>query len=163
MYSAELIEENMRRKGAHNSHGVTLVEFAAALVVGLPLVMIMLYAILEANFWFTIQSNLDAAARRGAWLEAQDFAKNGPAQNDVIDGAGSQAFDIPHFVNRNLNQFSIVWETSTAPHSVTVYCTYPQGGNSTYNLPRFPYPDVFNLGSSFKLQSMATYPLQPEQ
>jgi hypothetical protein len=64
------------------TRAITMVEFAAACMFGLPLIMIVLYATLEANLLFTIRTNLDIANRRAAQLLLNQYASTGGTHRD---------------------------------------------------------------------------------
>lgn len=155
----------MKKRALHRSRGVSLVEFAAAIVFGFPLVMAMLYAVLEANYYFTIQTNLDAAARRAAQALINQFAKPGGSTANISNGnlPALAQFDIPagdgvhYIVNHNANQFTVVWDFTTQPPTVTVAVKYPAGGDAANGLLPFPWPDPLKLGPSFNISTMVTF------
>jgi hypothetical protein len=142
----------------NRTRGVSLVEFTAALVLGLPLLITILYATLEASYLFSIRTNTDIAARQAARAMAIEFGKqpnfktNTAAQQAVYTG-----IRIPNFVHNNA-QFSDPVFSTTSPATVTVTCSYPPGG--AYGLPPFPNPDVFKLGGTFTINSTATFGLE---
>lgn len=154
---------NWRRNkhvGRANS-GSNLVEFAAALVIGLPLVMSMLYVITEVGTLFAIRTNLDSAARLAAELMITDYEKNGNMTN-ISNGnlPAAYAFDVSaggsyYYVSKSANQFTCTWNTSTYPKTVTVVVSYPHGGGG--GLLPFPYPDPFHLAGKFTIQTSACF------
>jgi Flp pilus assembly protein TadG len=138
--------------------GVSLVEFAAALVLGVPLLISILYVTLEASYLFTIRTNIDIAARNAARSLAIEYGKD-PTIAASPTGPKVQAvltkIRIPNFVANN-GQFSTpTFDTAVSPSTVTIACTYPSGG--AYGLPKFPNPDPLNLGATFKVVSSATF------
>src|SRR5262249_7238783 len=129
-------ERLMRRqtlRSARRSHsGTTIVEFGGALVVGLPLIMTMIYGVVECSMLFAIRTNLDNATRLAAQLLINDYEKNGTASNaSNTNLPGTYAFDVNaglpgyYFIHKNANQFSYTWSLNTNPKTVTVRVTYP--------------------------------------
>lgn len=148
-----------KRTSNRKQKGVSLVEFAAALVLGLPLVMSILYATLEASYLFTIRSNLELAGRKAARTLAIEYGKDAT----VKDNSGKEAtvFNqclIPGFT-ASAAQFDAIWDTATTPATVTVVVNYPTANTNT-TLPTFPNPDPFHLGGNFEIKSAATFSLE---
>lgn len=157
-----------RRRNNREKGGLTLVEFAAACVFGLPLIMTIIYVCLEANFLFSIRTNLDIAVRRAAQALIDDYATNHTAQNDGGTGRlpATLAFDIKtvdnhYFVNRLANQFTWTWDFSAKPYTVTVTASYPAGGDTAHGILKFPSPDPLKLGQDFKILTQGTFPVPP--
>ena len=164
----------MRRR-LRSSGAITLVELAAAVTLGLPLVMTMLYAGLEADYLFTIRTNLDAATRRAAQAVLEQYYKTGSftnvTQGNLPAGCG---FDIKtasggYFINQNANQFTVTWSLaapplSPPPSTVTVTAIYPNEGDPTRGIMPFPWPDPLGLSKTFGTQfggitATATFPV----
>ncbi|HEY9792825.1 MAG TPA: TadE family protein [Candidatus Obscuribacterales bacterium] len=157
----------MRRGSTRNQSGISLVELTAAMVFGLPPIMLMLYATLEANLLFTIRTNLDVATRRAAQLLIDDYLNNGYKS----DGSGSNLppalqFNVPtadgkhYFINNNAtsggaNQFTWTFDLTNKPNTVTVTVTYPTNKNN--GLLPFPSPDPLGVGSSFTILTSGTF------
>lgn len=150
--------------------GVTLVEFAAALVLGLPLVVVMLYAVLEANLLFTIRTNLDAATRQAAQLLINKYAQTGIAAPDTSNGnlPSDIAFEVKaadgsFFISKTANQFTWTWDMTESPPTVTVTTSFPTGGssNSSSGLMAFPAPDPLKLANKFSIITTATFSFPP--
>jgi hypothetical protein len=137
--------------------GVSIVEFAAALTLGLPLLIAILYVTLEASYLFSIRTNIDIAARNAARALAIEYGKDptiasspsGPKVKAVLDN-----IRIKNFVH-DTAQFQTPTFAPGTPATVTVVCEYPPGG--AYGLPPFPNPDPLKLGNSFKVISSATF------
>jgi hypothetical protein len=151
----------VRPQTPRSLHGITLIEFSAAMAVGLPLILTALYVVLEANFLFTIRVNIDAAVRRWAQVAINTYETNG-ANQTAAEAAATAAVNIPHFVSPHVNQFVADWDTTNRPYSVTVTCTYPAGGSPANDLPPFPFPDPLKLGHQFSIQATGTFPLNPD-
>lgn len=140
--------------------GVSLVEFAAAVVLGLPLLMTILYATVEASTYFAIRTNIDIAARTAARAMAIEYGKNpGFASNTGAQQAVYANIRIPKFVQENSQFSNPQFNIATAPATVTVSVRYPNGGIAG-KLPPFPNPDIFKLGPSFNVDSTATFALE---
>jgi Flp pilus assembly protein TadG len=141
----------MRRR---TQSGVSIVEFAAVISIGLPLLILLIYAAMETSFAFMITSNLDVAARKAARDLAIEYTKDPTiATNSGLQQAVFDKIRIPNFVAAN-SQFGQPVFTTTTPQKVTVTVSYPSGGGN--GLPTFPNPDPLGLGAQFKLQSTAT-------
>jgi Tfp pilus assembly protein PilW len=156
-----------RHKQRRNS-GLSLVEFAAALALGFPLVMAMLYVVLEANMLFTIRTNCDNAVRRASQLLINDYITNGTATTAVSNGnlPATMGFDVKtadghYFINKSANQFTWTWDFTTAPNTVTVTVKYPTSGSSANGLLPFPHPDPLNMKNKFTILTSGTFPVPP--
>ncbi|HEY9791253.1 MAG TPA: TadE family protein [Candidatus Obscuribacterales bacterium] len=178
----------LNRRG-RNSSGVSLVEWAASVVFGLPLVMAMLYAVLEFDYFFTIRTNLEAAARRASQALLNDWNINnnmttisslGALPATMKDASGNtvpEAFDIKtadghYFVNATAPQYIVTWSPGQpiagtspqqyAPRTVTVTVVYPTGGSAAYNILPFPWPDPLNLKNQMinQINTTATFASQ---
>jgi hypothetical protein len=158
----------MTRTKHRKNSGINLVELAAAMALGFPLIMIMLYVVLEANMLFTIRTNCDNAVRRGAQLLITDYLKNGSATANVSNGnlPTALAFEVPtsdghYFVSKTANQFTWTWDLVNKPNTVTVTVTYPTSGSSAGGLLPFPHPDPLNLKNKFTIVTSGTFPVPP--
>lgn len=148
----------MRTSARRSDSGTNIVELGAALVVGLPLVMAMLYGVIEVSSLFAIRTNLDNATRLAAQLLINDYENSGTTSN-VTDGnlPAAYAFDLPsgvpgyYFVRKSANQFTYTWSLNTKPKTVTVRVSYPTTEYGINGLLPFPHPDPFHLGSNFKI------------
>jgi Flp pilus assembly protein TadG len=146
--------------------GAALSEFAAVLVIAGPLLIILLYAAVEICTAFAIKSALDMCARNAARALIVAYNNHDPR---VLSGATPSNsasrtfcdtnFQMRQYVKSGCNQWTVAWDTNNPPNYVQVTCSYPNGGVAG-SLPRFPNPDVFNLGSTFVLQSTFTMPRQ---
>jgi hypothetical protein len=144
-------------RAGRKSIGITLVEFGAALVIGLPLVITIIYAVLEASYLFSIRQHINQAAGLASRALAIEYgrnpkialAPNGPEVQAVLTN-----IRIPNFVQDNA-QFSTPSFNPTDPSSVTITCSYPPAGK--YGLPPFPNPDPFHLGKNFQIDATATF------
>jgi hypothetical protein len=157
--------KQMRRRGA------SLVEFAAAMSFGLPIIITILYVIAEASYTYQVKSYCDAASRKCARdlasLYLQDATTPGQGSGTSASGNVLMAQNnalIPHFVD-DLSQFTVVWSPATPsnpppttppdpPQTVTVIVTYPNGGSSKgAPLPWF-------MGSTFTINSCTSFGLE---
>lgn len=158
----------MRARNYRSRTGITLVELTAAVVFGLPPIVLMVYAGLEANLLLTIRTSLDAATRRAAQALITDYVTTGVIAPDTSNGnlPTALAFDVrtgngQYFINRAANQFTWTWDLSVRPATVTVTAKYPTNGNSTYGLVPFPSPDPMKLANKFSISTSATFPVPP--
>lgn len=150
-----------RRNPATNKRkrGASLVEFAVALSLFLPLLISIIYVVLEASFMYTIKANLDVASRKAARELAIMYGTNKTnAQQPKASNPVYTNTRIPNFVVDN-NQFDDpTFSTAVAPGTVTVIVHYPTTG--AYGLPPFPNPDPLNIGGNFDLTSTSTFSLE---
>jgi hypothetical protein len=97
-----------KSRAARKSLGITLVEFGAALVIGLPLVITIIYAVLEASYLFSIRQHINQAAGLASRALAIEYGRN-PKIAQAPNGPEVQAvltnIRIPNFVQDNA-QFS---------------------------------------------------------
>jgi hypothetical protein len=139
------------------ARGLAITEFAAVLSILLPLLLLILYVGFQASLAWTIRTNLDIAARKASREMAVSYGKDPLI---VTDNTKQQSVftkvRIPNFVNSNA-QFEAP-NFNVPARSVTIKVNYP--GNGSYGLPRFPNPDVMNLGSNFTLSSTNTSALE---
>lgn len=144
---------------ARRQRGVSLIEFAAALLIGLPLLITIMYVAVEASILFAIRTNIDIAARQASRNMAIQFGQNANTRTDRdLQQAVYTRVRIPGFVVAN-SQFSDPTFAMASPATVTVTCTYPANGGGL-GIPPFPNPDPLNLGGRFDLRSTATFPLE---
>ena len=156
----------MRQRSHREKSGISLLELVAAFVVGLPPIMIMLYATLEANLLFTIRTNLDVAVRRAAQLLINDYAANQaiqPGQSNANLPAGL-AFDVPtadghYFIRSTAKQFTWTWDLVDRPNTITVTVTYPTTNSNANGLLPFPSPDPLHIANKFTILSSGTFPV----
>jgi hypothetical protein len=157
----------MAKRKIKRNKGLTIVEFVAAMVLGIPMIVGVIYCAMEANLLFTIRTNLDVATRRAAQELIDEYVQTGTAPADTSNGnlPTALAFDVQtgngskYFINRNANQFTWTFDLVNRPNTVTVTTSYPTNG--TNGLVRFPSPDPFKLGNGFTIRTSATFPVPP--
>lgn len=149
----------LRFRNRRNQTGVSLVEFAVALALFLPLLITIIYVVLEASYMYTVKANLDVASRKAARELAILYGTNRvQAQQPKGSNPVFTNTRIPNFVADN-NQFDDpTFNTNPAPGTVTVTIHYPVGG--MYGLPPFPNPDPLHIGTNFDLTSTSTFSLE---
>jgi Flp pilus assembly protein TadG len=144
-----------RRVSSRLCSGVAIMEFAAALMLLLPLTIVVCYVAAEAMQICMIKSVLNhgaaVAARRLSIAYASDPAsaianpeasfENVRINNVIID---DRQFAIP--------AGTAGWNLYSKPPTVCVEVTFKGG---LYGLPTFPNPDPLNLGANFVLKSSA--------
>lgn len=138
-----------------NVRGSFIIEFAAVLMLGLPIFLILLYAAVEACRLFAIRSTLDVAARSAARVLAINYG-----QTHACVDTYTSTVSVPQYIAPSANQWTVAWDASDPPAFVTVTCHYPPGGDIAAGLPPFPEPDIFGLGSAFTISSTFTMPLE---
>jgi Flp pilus assembly protein TadG len=132
-------------KKSRNQRGAYQAEFAAVIVVGLPLLALLVYVGLECAQFYTIKSAMEVGARTAARQLVVNYNNTG-SKNTVVN-LTSQSF-----IN-NSNQFTVNWDPSNNPTYVTVTCSYPSGGGN--GLPEFPAGPL-----RFLLKQNATFNLR---
>ena len=141
--------------------GAVLVEAVLSCCVFVPLMVFIVWAVLEVSFAYIIATNMTEASHLAARALADEYlrnpaiAKNINAQQKILS-----TVRIPSMVNSNI-QFTFPengWITQSAPRSVTVQCTYMPGEGDP-PLPQFPNPDILRLRDKISIQSSATTPL----
>jgi Flp pilus assembly protein TadG len=147
----------MRRK-VRTARGAHIVEFAACLIVGLPLLVLLIYAGVECATFYTIKSAMEVGARTAARTLVVKYNTTG-TKGTTVDW-----LSMPNFIN-DKSQFTVTWDATTPPAFVTVTCRYPTDGS--HHLPLFPtgplrYLDshaIFDL-KKLNLQGTFTVPVQ---
>jgi Flp pilus assembly protein TadG len=129
----------MRNQKMRDQRGANLVEFAAVLVFGLPLLIVLVFVGNDCAHFYIIKSAMEVGARNAARGLVVQYNKTG-VQNTSIDWLTT-----PSFI-ANKNQFSVSWDPSTPPAYVTVTCAYPSGGGD--GLPVFPTGPLRYLSSN---------------
>jgi Tfp pilus assembly protein PilW len=156
----------INRRHTRNQRGAHLVELAAALVFGLPLLILIIFVALECTHFYAIKAAMDVGARNAARALVIDYNKTG------VQGTNSNLkwLKIPNYI-ADPGQFTdVTWDNSNNPPTyVTVTCTYFSDGR--YGLPQFPRGPLrylfngnpqnatFSLGS-MNVQGTFTIPVQ---
>ena len=140
--------------------GSSIVEAAAGLCILIPLLIMIVYVVLEVGHAYLIWAALQQGAQQAARLLATTYASHPSVVNNVSDQC-KYGFDLirtGQIINDSA-QFSpaLFLPSTSAPKSVTVTVTYTSG---KYGLPPFPDADVLHLGSKFILQGSARYTLE---
>lgn len=149
-----------RRGFRSRKAGASIAEFAAAMILLLPVIITVCFVAAEAAQVYMIKSGLNycatVAARRlsiAYGLNPTGTVGNEDAVFDTVRHTGivisSQQFDVP--------PGSAGWNTAGQPPTVSVEVRF-QGGQ--YGLPAFPNPDPLGLGQGMVLQSVATARLE---
>jgi hypothetical protein len=147
---------NYRRK-----RGAVLVEAVLAITVFVPIMVVVVWAVLEVSFAYIIATNMNEAAHLAARALADEYVRNPSVVHDIkAQERILSTVRIPSMVSTN-QQFSLPaggFLVSSMPRSVTVQCTYLPGVGDP-PLPLFPNPDILNLKGQLNIQSSATTPL----
>ncbi|MBK7840930.1 MAG: pilus assembly protein [Candidatus Obscuribacter sp.] len=150
----------LKPSGRRPSGGV-LVEAVLSSCFFVPLIVFLIWGVLEVSFAYVIGVNMTEASQLAARALADEFTKNPRvAQSEQLQQQVFERIRIPNMVSCN-EQFEIPaggWVTKTLPRSITVNCTYlPGAGNPA--LPLFPSPDPLKIGSKVSIRSSSTTPL----
>lgn len=137
-----------------------LAETISALSIIAPIMLMMIYAVVEASQAYLIAS----AMNNGAALAARALADYYQTNPEVVyTNSEQQAIFSNIRINGKIadnSQFTIPaggWNLSSNPPTVTVVCSYLPGKGSP-SLPPYPALDPLKLGS-FIVSSSATYSL----
>jgi len=148
-----------------------------------PILVAVIYAVMEASTALVISEQLDQSARQAARNIAVAYISNPglatsnanalkygcqPVLKPIGAAGGTYVTDLSQFggvggAGTNItftNLANMNVPGSTSPPTVTVTCTYIS--NATTGLPKFPQWDVLNLSKvpGFKLMSTAVYQIE---
>jgi hypothetical protein len=151
------LRANFRRSATERAAGQILVESVVALTIFAPLIIFIIWGIIEITYVYVIGTHMTEAAQLAAqalgsqYQRDQSIEHSPSRQNAILSNVR-----ISGMVHTNA-QFCIdKWQTSKQPRSVTVICSYLPGEGDP-PLPAFPNPDFFNIGKDFHIASKATY------
>jgi len=125
----------------------------------LPLMITMIFVVLEASYAYTIRTSLAEGAREAARDLAIAYGQNPSVATDR-SLQNSLVFDtirITNMINSSTQFDDPVFNTASDPETVSVNVRYTSSQNG---LPPFPNPDPLNLGSSFQISAQSTYRLE---
>lgn len=147
----------MRKR--RNSKGVGLAESAASLSLLLPIVMLVVYGIVQVTQAFLIKDGLTHAAREAARNLAIQYGQDPSiaGSRSLQDAAVFDLVRINNIVNASAQFDDPVFVEGANPPRVTVTVRYTGGQNS---LPPYPNPDLFNLGNNYTIAAASTYRLE---
>ena len=142
-----------RQRNPRKQSGATLVEATTTLVWFVPLVLTVLFVIIEATKAYEISRDLQI----GAGLAARALASAGSTttsqqQADILQNVvvGNTIVDSSQF-------YAVNWQRTSTPPSVTVCVQHKSTGA---NQPAtFPNPDPLHLGAQFVMKEQATFRL----
>jgi len=172
------------RRRRNRKSGATLAEAAAAMALIFPIIMSVLYVMMEASQVYVITEALNQSARQAARNIATMYhtypqialaANNSQALTlcckpicKTPGTVGAYVTDVSQFggasgAGTNLtftNLSNMDLKGTTAPPTVTVTCTYISNG--TTQLPSFPQFDVLKLSkiANFKMMGTAVYQIE---
>ena len=138
--------------------GITLVESVASMTVMIPILTSCAMVISEVTHAYVIKQGLQQSAREAARGLAAVYA-----ESKMVDGSRSLQDQLVYdnvrssnVVNASAQFDTAVFNTASSPPTVTVNVRYTSAQNG---LSAFPLFDPLNLGSSFKINAEATYPI----
>ncbi len=139
--------------------GATLAETAASFVIMIPLIMTVLFVVLECSQAFLIKESLAQGARQAARDLAVVYGKNPAVASDrsLQDAMVFNNIRVTNIINASAQFATPTFNTAGLPPTVTVTVSYTSGQNG---LPVFPNPDPLRLGNSFQLNATSTYRLE---
>ncbi|MBI4533789.1 MAG: pilus assembly protein [Candidatus Melainabacteria bacterium] len=139
--------------------GVSIAEAAASLGLLLPLVILVVFVILEASYAYLIKTSLSQAARQAARDLAIAYGQNSQVATSraLQDSMVFSNIQISKMVTSTQQFDNPVFNAAADPPTVSVTVRYLSG---QYGLPVFPNPDPLNLGSSFIITASSTYRLE---
>lgn len=109
-------------------HGASLAEFALML----PVLLMVLFGIIEFGLYFSRAQAIEAAAREGGRLASISSSSTADVKNRVTDTLGSTTFDAPHGTSVvpsggcTGREGDSVTVTVTAPHRITIPFVFDQ-------------------------------------
>ncbi len=142
-----------------DQRGFGMAETAASLSIMLPLVVTLIFVILEVSYAFMLESTLSEASRQAARDLAIAYGVN-PLVATSRSLQNSMVFDSIRINNvlKNSQQFDTpVFQTTTDPATVSVQVRYL---SNQYGLPAFPNPDPLHLGSKYQVVASSTCRLE---
>jgi Flp pilus assembly protein TadG len=136
-------------------------EFAAVLMIVVPLALTLLFVGYEFAYGYMIKSNLDNAAKNAARAMAIAYGQDSSiAANQSKQQAVYTPIRVANFVNSNQQFTDPDFKPAGAnPKSVTVTVSYLPG---QYGLPMYPYPDPLNMAPTLRISGTYTYRLEDE-
>jgi hypothetical protein len=139
--------------------GVTIAECAASLSLMLPIVITLLFVVLEASYAYLIKNSMAEAARQAARDLSIAYAKNPQVASDrsAQNASVYNKIRIRNMINNSQQFDDAQFDTGSDPPTVSVKVRYLSG---QFGLPTFPNPDFLNLGSRFRIDGDATYRLE---
>lgn len=157
-YSIELLARTKgRRSRTRTRHAQILAESVVALTIFTPLIIFMIWAIIEVSYVYVIGIHMTEAAQLAAQALASQFQRDQAIERSQQKQAEILSnIRIPGMVQSNA-QFTVEsWQTRKQPRSVTVVCTYIPGEGDP-PLATFPNPDLFHMAKDFQICSRATH------
>lgn len=141
--------------------GGILVEAVLSCCFFLPMIVFLIWAVLEVCYAYVIGVNMTEASQLAAHALSDEFAKDPSiVQSESKQQRLLSRIRIPNMVSCN-EQFTIPdggWTTKSLPRSVTVTCSYLPGAGDPC-LPLFPNPDPLKLAGQISIKSTSTSPL----
>lgn len=139
--------------------GSSLVECAASMAVMLPLLMTILFVMMEMAQAYLIKEGLVQGAREAARGLAIAYNRNPSIAGNrtLADSSVLNNIRIQNIINASTQFNDPVWNTNQSPATVTVTVNYTSNKNG---LPQFPAVDPLNLAANFALSAASTYRIE---
>lgn len=137
---------------------LTIAETAASMAFLVPIIVLLIFAVIEVSQAYHIHNGLSDAARRAARDLAAAYAQSSRVVGDrsLQNSLVYDRIRIQNVINSSEQFGEATFDEGADPPTVTVVVRYT--GEET-GLPKFPDPDPINLGASLNLQATATYRL----
>jgi hypothetical protein len=153
---AEVIPMKCNYDRSHS--GQATLEMVASLVWLLPIMVTVVWAIMEASQAYYITNFLSVGANQAARGLALAYGQNpAVATNPSMQSSVFDNIRISNIINSSSQFEAPVFNTLVTPSTVSITANYLGG---QYGLPTFPTFDPFNLGSAFQLKASSTYALE---
>lgn len=136
--------------------GMTLAEFAPALILFLMLAGGMVYTLIVVAQAGLIQLSLEQGASTAAHNIALAYGNDPTINKKALEPIFSNIRFSNVLVSQD--QFEVTnWSLNKNPPTVTVSASYEGGTNG---LPPFPNPDIFGINKKFSFKAQATARLE---
>ena len=152
---AEVRSVSMKRR----ERGSSIAETAASLVLLLPLLITIMFVVMEASRAYLIQQGLSQGAREAARNLAIAYGQNNNINNNrpLQDALVYSNIHINQIINSSSQFTDAQFDPTGIPPYVTVTVNYTSGQNGC---PVFPTLGPLNLGNSFHLSATSTYRIE---
>lgn len=136
-------------------NGGAIAETAAAMVLLLPLIVSIVYAVVEVSTYFAILNYMSLSAHQASRNLVVAYWKNPQIVYDraLQDSAVFDNIRYPGMVNESAQFDDPIWNLTSDPKTVEVTVRYAGG---QYSLQPFPAPDPLRLGP-ITITSTASY------
>ena len=148
-----------RTKCIRIARGTSIAETGASMSLLIPVVMTILFVLVEACYAIFLGAGLSECARVAARNLAITYGQNPLVASDraTQDAIVFQYIHMTNVVNSTAQFDDPVFDTAKYPHTVSVNVHYASG---KYGLPTFPFAGPLNLGTAYVPHGQSTYRLE---